>query len=562
MISRVGVPAVIGLVGLASLVGSFTEIAKPGFSSLVLLSYVPLTLTIATSFLLVIILWFRAKSHLFAVSLLLAYSLILFNIWEIVLPNGPYFGHVVAAVSFSNRIISTGHATGNILADIFVSLYLMMSTSSILMGNNSGMMLSLLEAAQTFGLATFSYLIARRFTFSPKLAFSAAVLSLLGDSQLVKETPSEPSAFGYFFFLLCAYLVYRITLNRKGASDIICFSLVAAILTVTYQLSSIALAGAIVVSILFRRTKGVGYRPRFLGALSVITTILIVWITYVSQISIGVIGDVWHNLVIRLAGQQAVGSTSSNQGIAYYLVQLLTAKFYVLPAPIALLLPAWFIFLFAGGFFIWLFGRVKGLPVPEEGFIISPLAAAFGLFFLPGGAEWPRVLPYLGIFFSISFIIVLSRLSHKYHAIAVMTCIVLVTTLPTMVSYYSAVPFDVEYSWELGAGSFVSSYVTSGTSLVVGSGLDSFSYPLVLATSHLRVASEPLDEVTATLLGTLQGLVATRMGGEILSLSPEFFDYLSYVYGNRSGQLVHSELSGRLNGLNLLYSNGWTQLYS
>lgn len=537
------------------------DLLTPGFSSLVVLESPSVVFWYSLAFVLIGTLWFVwGDSKVIACSAAVSFSFLFLEIWESKVPGGAFLFSGYEYSSILSQIQATGHFTFRGLFS-YITIYDLGASLKSMSGIQTTVVLWTLEALWGSLIGLFSFLLANQYLTSSRLASIAVFLSVIGDFQLSKLPPFDVGAFGVLFVLIGLYAVKRLLAGPRREFPIVLILLLGE--TLVYPLTLLIVILVLVIYLL-QRSVGPSANPNSRAASKDkgIYWILILGIALYSTWTFFTypVATLASGFLRALLGPSSVSQgslLSTSGGPIFYLLRLFYSNTSAIPG-ISWILPFWFIFLFACGGIVWLGSKIlRKRRGPELYMVIPILLVGVLLFMLPGGSEWTRIMPYLGLFLSISFVMAASNPKSRI-PLGVICVVVLVLSLPTIVAYYPTIGTNgAKFGWEIAAGNFLQ-----------GKATDQVIWADFISTANLSLTNQfvygtpssavTTSEVLHSLEAQIDSFAVSRT--EVFVSTPIFYQYLSHLYGSNLSNQILLNASTLISTNTLVYSNGYISM--
>lgn len=494
---------------------------------------------------------FKSRSRFWNISVSTTFAVIVLMIWITKAPGGNLFYDGPGYVSLTSQIIAEGHLIFAGWGE-FPAMHAILAFLSVTSALPPQVVVVGLDAVRPVIVAVLSFLLAENF-LSPQKASLATALSVIGDFQISKLSPSDPLTFGLMFYLLFAVLMFRY-LAKPTLRYKIALLLVLGGSVLAYPGDPpIIISSMILLALIDRKA-----RMKLLLPVTVVIGLYATWTIYIASY-------VWpYTSVIatieRLFSPSSGGSTSFGTTGQYYLFQLIGSNLNALPYDLVYLLPFWFIILYVGGFSSWVMLVVRKRIHSRSFNAICVVALAFGvsLFSLPGGAEWVRALLFLGPFFSIALVLVIEN---KRFWNVLLISLIAILLLPTIVAYYPTVGTTAaHFQYQFSSGNFLQAGQDS-LPVFYGYGVITLNYSLL---GELAPSVSYVPQTSSQgLAGAMAELAQFQSLGNraLLSLDPTYYAHFSHLFGSNSSKQLSFEIQNRLSMFNIIYSNHYTSIY-
>jgi hypothetical protein len=537
------------------------KLVSPGFSSLILLNDYPFSILFLVTLVLLGFVWYGAEnSRLMAFVSSLVFSLLIMDVWL----KAPY-GYLLGGYSFSAYVfdvLQTGHST---LFGISWPGYYLIASVLILFNSSSVLSLTLFDILRTLLYVLFSFLIIQRYIQSYRLAALGVMLSVVADFFICTSPMFDIVSFGWALFPMEVFVTLTL-IDRFSFKRNVVFAILMAGLAVSYPgappVLILIISFALVTKLLDRRFIHAPAMGKLLMSLFLLIALSGAFSSYLSTQGTRIVLDSAEygltNAFQVITGTIKQNSTSGGAGYGY-LFQLLSSRLNSLPLWISALLPGWFIVLYVAGTVASFVDRSKKRETkfPESYVVIPILLSGAILFSFNGGAEWIRVLPFIGPFLATTVMLNLKRHPRFLYPAAVVS--ILILALPTVVAYYPEVgTFGANFPVQVNAGIFVQHHFPNGT-IYLGDGLV-FSNSGFLS----RIILGSWVGTAKTELSVLQNVLSQFSGqnsDSILTFSPLFARTFMVLYGVNSDE-VSNLVMHSTNASQLVYSNGFTEIFA
>ena len=199
---------------LACLVPLPENLVVPGFSSFILLDYLPFSIPFEIGMFSLGLLWVRKSDNRFVGVLVpVAFSIMSVDVWQIKAPGGDFLYGGYYFASITSEVISTGHLVFQSWGT-YPATFLIEGSVSRMMGLSLGLTGEVVDLLWAILFGLLGFLVVESIVGSSRLASLGAVLAILGDQVLVK--PSEPiDTYGVLFFLFAIVVIQRMSKSSK-----------------------------------------------------------------------------------------------------------------------------------------------------------------------------------------------------------------------------------------------------------------------------------------------------------------------------------------------------------
>ena len=538
----------------------------PGFNSFELFSDNVFLVTSIITLSLIGIGWYLwGDERLVSLALCCAYSEYFLGLWVRV----PGFSFATS-VTTSYSVLTTHHLNPVLLQATTPTHILISAFLTTVGGSSLEQVLTWMNLLMPLGITLFSFFIIEKFLHSARLTSLAVMISVIADSQLSKAPPFDHDFYGALFFLIVMFTFLQLGGPRVGVAAVP-FVLSFTSGVITYPMTSFVVELCVILGLIAAiaggRMKGQPIPRAVTGVVITSLTIYLVWNIYVATYFN--LGNIVTSNILNLIlnpfsngqGSAAIGGSSGYS--SFYLFQLLSSNLNSEPYGLGLLLPAWFLFLYGAGAIVYVVQRLwrRQRDLPSWSLIAAMIVTGVLLLLLPGGAEWVRLLPFLGPFMAVALLYPFAS-KHKATGFVVL-CSILVLSIPTAIAYYPEVgTVGAIWQWEVSAGTFVQLTAPSST-IYIGSGLTSITSPDLY--NHLVYGLSGTVQTPSGALEIIESQIAEfqsyTTSGALLAISPLIFIHYAHLYGETSANLAVEAVQSHSDSLEIVYTNGYTTLY-
>ena len=427
---------------------------------------------------LVWILWRRhAESTIGAFIMLATFTIFFTSLWYFVLPNGGLLG----GYGFPDRalyVVRNGMLPSASLDNYVTSLpgiFVLWSTAMEVTHFNIGLTLTTLNSVVGLEYSFLVYAIATRILKSRDLGMLSALIATVGNPFLFRGIELD-SLYGLVYFFLMVFLFVR---WNKGPRQIAIVIMTLASI-ITYPLPAILFLIFLAFSLLALRYKG-GVLPGFnittRSAINQLATTMILflgWFLY-----LGISYDSYLALILR-AFSSSVGPAVPNS----YLNILLQGEITLLPGWAVFLTLFWYVAIYAIGSIGAIYLVLKKDRVGLITMLLLGPCFLLAAIMLPlTGALVIRTLIYFPAFSAMVIVALLSKTPSRPHYVSLL---ILLIALPTLISYYPTVSYQIQYPPQISAGGFLENYHNSNGAIIYGTGASPLEIQLVWQTEQVR----------------------------------------------------------------------------
>lgn len=542
-----------------------SRVLLPGFTSLAILSGGFITWLYFVTMALILISWYIfGSTRWFAYFLSLTYTVTTVCVWQLKVPGGNLLIGGPSYASVVSSSFPTGHL-GLVVTSGLPGLYLLLAQLSTFGNISVPNTFLILDFFMAFSYGSIWFLVAESYLGSSRLSSLATMIAVGGGVQLLRLTALEPLLLLsiVFFSVFTAILLRAGSQSNQGKTMLVLLIISTAI---TYPLVSVIL---ILVTGLRELGQRVAGHFRHLdtsgrGDFTLVMISLVIglgwaaWASYLTAASFG-----RELLTVGFGGP--LGRTTTAGIISpYFLFQYISGFSRDLPFELVYLELGWFLLLFVVGFLVWLIprGYHSGERRPQYWLVAPLIIAALSLALLPGGSDWLRIPPFLGIFFAVSIV---ARAESRSKALIVIlaTCLLMLTPFTVSSSVPAIGIGGAQYGWEFATGGFLLAQ-EQGNPVIVGLGAESLNYTLYhrinLGMQQLlpSTATSPFDE-RLILNSTILSFEGSRT--DLMVISPLLFDQLRYTYGNTDAAIAKSLVANVADAASMVYNNGYSQIW-
>ena len=528
------------------------NMVAPDFSASVLIGYEP-ELVSFLIFVFAIVLYFALMNPTPVNGLVvcLAFSMFFMGTWISKAPGGTVLLSGASYGSYTNEVVTSGH-TSYAFWEIYPSLFLYSGALKISTGLSMLDTIGVLSSLRIIFYVLPVYLIALRF-LPVRAGTVATIISIVGDSELIRNPPFNIETFGFITFMFFALLLFRQKSLHSGGAISVVLACVACVL-------SYPLAGAIVAAIAAYMTwHRVVNKPSGIFPVSMLILLVIlvaVWNAFYSVSITNWLVLVYHNILVLL-GHSSI-QTGHSAGPSSTLFLLLSADGSN-AANFGYLLFVWFFLLDVLGLLYFL-KELRKNKTSMKFAVIPLLVVGVVLLLLPGGAEWTRILPFIDPLLAV-FVVTHLRLARGKQLIAL--AVIVAVSLPTLVSYSPAIGTQYsQYSWEFSTGTFVGKFSAPTGGIIDASGIVAVNQSIIVRLAYVPVGGFSdyqsfLKSLNLTLISFNASPQSELFVNSVLTSS-----IAAHLYDVHPGSGLSTDLETRLSTHDLAYTNGFSSIYA
>ncbi len=488
----------------------------------------------------------KEKSRFTLVPIII-YSLIFLGFWTFRSPL-PLTTEAPTNMGLLKDILGTGQLNLSLGYLQYPYIFLFASALNSVTGASLLNTVVTMEVIRLVVFATLFYLVPINLGYSRVVGAMSAFLATQCDVMLTRMPAFHAEVFGLVFFLFGMLVVVR---RGWSKSSYTAFMLIALAASMSYALSAAMLFAAVGGLAIWERTNRNEHRK----------------ISFHMLITLSIVFAGWN----LLAATQIPNALSTFQ---YEITQLFNfGHYYFLSTNITtntLTGPVWISYstLVSLGvlFGIPLLFVARDFVTKSAGradfLVVSLLFAILPLFVLQGGAEAERILYYVAPFSAPILVGKLVWGRHRVGWVHILIFVIITLSFPNFLAYNVQANSNANYPQGLVAGQYLVSFAPENTlPLYLGSGV--IGVPGSFTNSHQTVTPDFALVMSENLQPTISSSLDDfkSQTGSLLAISPSFYLSIDFVYGVNESKSVSSFINSVSEGENMVYDNGYTQLY-